>query len=133
MSGVSTSDNTRLHRWRIGSPSQLASPHLSVARCDPHVRRTADSSMAGLMCAPTRETSPPSRQDDRMSAPEVLWSPPADVLERSRIGDFLRWLERTRGLTFRTYDEVWHWSVTDLPGFWGAVWEYFDVQSDVAP
>jgi acetoacetyl-CoA synthetase len=65
-----------------------------------------------------------------MNPADVLWTPPSDALERSRIGDFMRWVGRTRGHTFETYEEVWHWSVTDLPGFWGAVWEYFDVMSD---
>jgi acetoacetyl-CoA synthetase len=64
---------------------------------------------------------------------DVLWTPPADVRERSRVGDFMTWLGRTRGLSFASYDELWRWSVTDLPGFWGAVWEYFDVLSDTRP
>ena len=27
------------------------------------------------------------------------------------------------------YGELWRWSVDDLEGFWGAVWEFFDVQA----
>ena len=27
------------------------------------------------------------------------------------------------------YDELWHWSVDDLEGFWAAIWEFFDVQA----
>jgi acetoacetyl-CoA synthetase len=64
---------------------------------------------------------------------EVLWSPPADVRERSRIGDFLRFLDSSRGLTFASYDDLWRWSVSDLSGFWRAVWDYFDVLSDEPP
>ena len=30
---------------------------------------------------------------------------------------------------FSTYDELWRWSVEDLEGFWGALWERFDVQA----
>jgi acetoacetyl-CoA synthetase len=43
------------------------------------------------------------------------------------------WLDRTRGLNFDGYAELWQWSVTDLPAFWGAVWEYFDVLSETPP
>lgn len=60
--------------------------------------------------------------------PRVLWTPPRDVLATSRIGDFLRWLEKTRGLVFTNYDALWRWSVEDLDGFWESVWEYFDVR-----
>jgi len=58
---------------------------------------------------------------------DVLWRPPADVLERSRVGRFARWLHEQRGLDLRDHDALWRWSVDDLDGFWSAVWEYFGV------
>ena len=63
----------------------------------------------------------------------VLWTPPPDVLERSRIGDYLRWLERERGRSFAGYSELWQWSVDDLAGFWSSIWEYFEVMAHTAP
>ncbi len=59
----------------------------------------------------------------------VLWSPPVDVRARTRMGQFLSWLEQRRGLTFAGYTDLWQWSVDDLSGFWSAVWEYFDVMA----
>jgi acetoacetyl-CoA synthetase len=59
----------------------------------------------------------------------VLWEPRADVRERSRIGHFLGWLERERGLRFAGYEALWEWSVSDLEGFWQSIWDYFDVVS----
>ena len=32
---------------------------------------------------------------------------------------------RERG--FDTYDELWRWSVTDLEGFWGSIWDRYGV------
>jgi len=58
---------------------------------------------------------------------EVLWEPPADVRSRTRIGGYLAWLERERGLRFDGYDALWRWSVEDLEGFWSSVWEHFEV------
>jgi acetoacetyl-CoA synthetase len=63
----------------------------------------------------------------------VLWTPPPDVLEQSRIGDYLRWLERERGLTFAGYPQLWQWSVDDLSGFWSSIWEYFEVVAHTPP
>jgi len=57
----------------------------------------------------------------------VLWQPPADVRETSRIGHYLSWLERERGLTFAGYAALWDWSVTDLTAFWQSIWDYFEV------
>jgi acetoacetyl-CoA synthetase len=60
---------------------------------------------------------------------QVLWTPPADVRERTVIGQYLGWLERERSLDFPGYDELWRWSVSDLDGFWSSVWEYFEVHA----
>lgn len=62
-----------------------------------------------------------------MSSNPPLWVPPYDVLDRSRIGDYLRWLENRRGLRFDGYADLWRWSVSDLDGFWSSVWEYFEI------
>ncbi len=55
-------------------------------------------------------------------------------LPEPQILRYTRWLERKRGLTFDPttttgYDELWRWSVADLPAFWDSIWHYFDVQS----
>ncbi|MEU8181983.1 acetoacetate--CoA ligase [Micromonospora sp. NPDC049047] len=64
---------------------------------------------------------------------DVLWAPPADVLERSRIGDYLRWLREHRGLDFADYDALWRWSVTDLDAFWRSIWDHFEVIAHTPP
>ncbi len=63
-------------------------------------------------------------------APEKLWDPPAALVERSRLREYMGWLAAERGLEFSTYDELWRWSVSDLEGFWSSIWEFFDVQAD---
>ena len=34
---------------------------------------------------------------------------------------------RARG--FSDYHELWRWSVDDLEGFWGALWDWFEVEA----
>jgi acetoacetyl-CoA synthetase len=60
---------------------------------------------------------------------DVLWTPPADARERSELGRYLTWLEGERGLSFPDYEELHRWSVTDLEGFWGSLWDYFEIQA----
>jgi len=64
---------------------------------------------------------------------ELLWEPSAEMVERSRLAEFMRWLERERGLSFAGYEELWRWSIDDLDGFWSAIWEFFDLQADGEP
>jgi acetoacetyl-CoA synthetase len=50
---------------------------------------------------------------------ELLWQPrDASATQMARF-------MQARG--FSDYHELWRWSVDDLEGFWGAVWEWFEV------
>ncbi len=66
-------------------------------------------------------------------APEKLWEPPAELVERSRLTEFMRWLEAERGLALGSYEELWRWSVDDLEGFWASIWDFFGVLADGDP
>ena len=46
-----------------------------------------------------------------------------------RIDEYRQWLADTQGLHFDSYDALWQWSVTDLRGFWGSIWRYFEIES----
>jgi acetoacetyl-CoA synthetase len=58
-----------------------------------------------------------------------MWTPPADVRERTQIGRYLNWLRDTRDIDHAGYDELWRWSVDDLEGFWGSLWEFFEIRA----
>lgn len=60
---------------------------------------------------------------------DVLWEPPADLRTRTEVGRFMAWVESERGVVFRSYEDLWRWSVTDQEGFWGAVWAFFGLRS----
>src|SRR6266853_6463541 len=71
-------------------------------------------------------------------AGDLLWTPSPDKVARANLTTFTAWLARERGLRFSDsgsdptappYDALWRWSVTDLPGFWQAVWDYCGVTS----
>ncbi|MCW2986904.1 MAG: acetoacetyl-CoA synthase, partial [Conexibacter sp.] len=40
-------------------------------------------------------------------AVDILWRPPVDARERTRIGEYLAWLGRERGLSFDDYESLW--------------------------
>jgi acetoacetyl-CoA synthetase len=61
-----------------------------------------------------------------MSEHEVLWAPPADVWDTSRLGRFAaRYAPEHVG----DHEALWRWSVEGLDRFWLAVWEFFDLSS----
>jgi acetoacetyl-CoA synthetase len=62
-------------------------------------------------------------------AGELLWEPPAEMVERSAMTRYMRWLESERDLRFDGYPPLWEWSVTELEDFWSSIWDYFEVES----
>lgn len=66
----------------------------------------------------------------------TLWAPGADASQRSRLGDYARWLATDRGAAFGVgdppaiYRRLWHWSVSETSDFWSSIWDYFHVLGD---
>src|SRR3954469_4386013 len=59
-----------------------------------------------------------------MARGDLLWTPPADLVERATMTRYMRGLDRG----FESYDELWRWSVDDLEGFWASLWDFFEVE-----
>ncbi|MFF0163799.1 acetoacetate--CoA ligase [Streptomyces sp. NPDC005263] len=60
------------------------------------------------------------------SYPAPFFTPDPGTAATSRIADFARYV----GVDATDYAALHRWSVTHLEGFWGAVWEYFGIDSD---
>ena len=58
---------------------------------------------------------------------KLLWKPSEEVKNGCRMADFMRFVNRRCGKEFREYRELYQWSVEDIPAFWAAAWDYFDV------
>jgi acetoacetyl-CoA synthetase len=64
---------------------------------------------------------------------DLLWTPGPDQVARANITQFTNWLAVQRHLHFGSYGELWQWSVTDLDGFWQAVWDYCGIEASTPP
>jgi acetoacetyl-CoA synthetase len=60
---------------------------------------------------------------------EKLWEPSEDMIARSAMTRYMRWLAEERSLHFAGYDELWQWSVRDLDAFWASIWDHFGVRA----
>lgn len=54
-----------------------------------------------------------------------LWQPSEETVANARITAFRERAERRAGRSLPTYEDLWTWSITDLDGFWGALWDFF--------
>ncbi len=60
---------------------------------------------------------------------DILWKPPADLRRSTEIGRFMEFAEHRHGQQFGGYDDLWRWSVEDLEGFWGSIWEFYGLRA----
>jgi acetoacetyl-CoA synthetase len=60
-----------------------------------------------------------------MSAP--LWSPSADRIQATRIESFIQYVNQHQGISLSAYQDLWQWSVDDIPGFWDHFWDFAGV------
>lgn len=58
-----------------------------------------------------------------------LWKPGEDLLEHSGLTRYMQWLAREKGLDLHDYDDLWNWSVKDLPGFWGSFFAFAGIRT----
>ncbi|HWO13998.1 MAG TPA: AMP-binding protein, partial [Polyangiaceae bacterium] len=70
-------------------------------------------------------------QTETSAGGALLWTPSEAQTESSRLADYMRWLNARRRAgsepELRSYEELWRHSVTDLEGFWGSLWDYFEL------
>jgi acetoacetyl-CoA synthetase len=66
-----------------------------------------------------------------MSDAAPIWHPSAEAIDGAQLTRYQRWLGAERGRTFANYEALWEWSTSDLEGFWGSLWEYFEISASV--
>ncbi len=71
--------------------------------------------------------------DDASAVPELLWQPDPELVRSAGTVRFRDWLRAERDVDLADYAALWHWSVTDLPGFWSAVAEFSGVRFHEQP
>ena len=59
---------------------------------------------------------------------DLLWRPGAERVSQAHLTHYVNWLAE-RGRRFDSYASLWQWSIDDQDGFWGSLWEYFDVRA----
>ena len=59
---------------------------------------------------------------------EALWRPSKDRLENANMTRFIRFINQRYGKEFEAYPDLYQWSITNIPDFWGAMWEFGDIR-----
>lgn len=60
---------------------------------------------------------------------EPLWVPSEERVQSAAMTRFIAYVNDRHGTSFTCYDELYRWSVNDIPGFWAAIWEFCGVRT----
>jgi len=53
-----------------------------------------------------------------------LWTPAKEVIESSNVFDFINFVNKKENLDLENYQEIYNWSIENIPRFWKLCWEY---------
>ncbi len=54
----------------------------------------------------------------------LLWQPSEERVRSTNMFHFLQHVNEKQGTAFRTYDDLYGWSIQEIPTFWATLWEY---------
>jgi len=58
-----------------------------------------------------------------------LWSPSRERIASANMTRFIEFVNRRRACRFHSYDELYRWSIENIPDFWADMWEFGDIRA----
>jgi acetoacetyl-CoA synthetase len=58
-----------------------------------------------------------------------LWFPSATQVKNANMTRFIDFVNRKYGKTFKSYNDLYQWSVDQIPDFWAAMWDFAEVKA----
>ena len=64
-----------------------------------------------------------------MTTSELIWSPSETRQQEANLNQFIESVNRKHGKYFHSYDELYQWSIENIPDFWGSMWDYAEIRA----
>jgi len=58
---------------------------------------------------------------------KLLWQPSQERVENTNMYQFMQYVNQRFGQSFHSYADLYQWSVTEIPDFWSAVWDFGEI------
>jgi len=59
----------------------------------------------------------------------LLWQPSEERKKNANITKFIELVNKRHGQKFVSYDELYYWSINNIPDFWAAMWDFAGVKA----
>ena len=63
---------------------------------------------------------------------KLLWKPSEERVKNSNMYRFMSFVNERHQQTFTDYDGLYAWSVSHIPEFWAAVWDFVGIKASRA-
>jgi acetoacetyl-CoA synthetase len=60
---------------------------------------------------------------------EPLWKPSEDRIKNANMTRFIEFVNQKYGKKFKSYDELYQWSINCVPDFWAAFWDFAEIKA----
>ena len=57
-----------------------------------------------------------------------VWTPSQKQIDRSQMAKFIKYVNLSHHLSLKNYDDLYSWSIQDIPSFWETVWKFCEVK-----
>jgi len=57
------------------------------------------------------------------------WTPSEERVKNANMTRFIEFVNRRFGRSFRSYDDLYQWSVDEIPNFWAAMWDFAGIKA----
>ena len=58
-----------------------------------------------------------------------LWTPSEERMRNANLTRFIEYVNGKHGKKFKTYPDLYQWSIEDIPSFWARLWEFVDIKA----
>ena len=58
-----------------------------------------------------------------------LWRPSAERIKNANMTRFIEYVNGKHGKKFKTYQDLYQWSIEDIPNFWARLWEFVEIKT----
>jgi len=58
-----------------------------------------------------------------------LWIPSEERIKKANMTRFMEYVNQKWGKQFKGYDELYRWSIDNIPDFWAAMWEFGEIKA----
>jgi len=58
-----------------------------------------------------------------------LWRPSQDRIKNANMARFIEFINQRYGKKFKSYGELYQWSVDRIPDFWAAMWDFAEIKT----